>query len=116
MLKNKFIFLFFLTLKLQASEFASLYFQGNCITCHHKTLSISAPSMLLVQQRYKRAFIEKKDFISYLSKWVQKPNKETSIMLDMIEKYGLMPELVFSQELLEDIASYIYDTNFSTLK
>lgn len=46
-----------------------------------------------------------------MSEWVLKPNKETSIMHDMIDEYELMPELAYDRDTLEKIAEYIYETD-----
>ena len=48
-----------------------------------------------------------------MSKWVKKPSKDTSLMVDAISKYSLMPELAFEIETLKEITTYIYDTNFT---
>ena len=90
------------------NSYGELLFNGNCITCHHKTKSISAPSIKIIVSRYKDAFSEKSDFVSYMSSWVLKPNAKTSIMEDMIIKYELMPELGYDKDTLEKIASYLY--------
>jgi hypothetical protein len=34
-------------------------------------------------------------------------------MQDAIAKYELMPQLSYEKDVLEDIAAYIYDTDFS---
>ncbi len=48
-----------------------------------------------------------------MSSWVLKPKEETSIMLDMIKKYELMPELGYDKDTLEIISSYLYDMKFN---
>lgn len=48
-----------------------------------------------------------------MSQWVVQPKTETSMMHDAIEKYKLMPLLGYEVTTIEDIAVYIYDTNFS---
>lgn len=48
-----------------------------------------------------------------MSKWVQYPKKETSIMKDAIIKYELMPELGFDLDTLEQISEYIYESDFT---
>ncbi len=112
--KNRFILLLFLILSsLNADSIGSLLFHGNCITCHHETQTISAPSMVNVREHYKRAFSKKEDFVKYMSKWVANPNPETSIMLQDIDKHGLMPHLGFEEEALKEIVEYIYDTDFT---
>ena len=95
-----------------ANNYNELLFNGNCVTCHFKNRSVSAPSIKLVKQRYISAFPNEKDFINYMSKWVIKPNSETSLMRNSIKKYELMPELGFQIETIKEISQYIYRTDF----
>lgn len=90
----------------------ALLFNGNCITCHHETLSISAPSIREIVIHYKTAFPLKEDFVHYMSVWVKKPKEETSIMLDAVNTYELMPDLSYEISTLEEIASFLYDKDF----
>jgi cytochrome c551/c552 len=107
------LFILFILTHLQADTLDSLLFHGNCVTCHYKNEEKSAPSMYEVRKRYKTAFPNKKDFTFYMSQWVKHPNEKTSIMYDAIKKHGLMPQLGYEQEVLKDITSYIYETNFT---
>ena len=100
-------------LSLQANDMGALLFHGNCVTCHYELESKSAPAMIEVRKRYKSAFPRKKDFVKYLSEWVYNPSAETSIMQDAIEKYELMPQLAYEKDVLQEIAAYIYDTDFT---
>ncbi len=68
--------------------------------------------MLEIRKRYISAFPNEKDFISYMSTWVQLPKKETSLMHDAIAKYKIMPELIFDKETLKQISQYIFETEF----
>jgi len=110
--KHLLISLFFTCGFLEASQNSALLFHGNCTTCHFETKAVSAPSMMEVRKRYLSAFPQKKDFIVQMSNWVKNPNEERSIMLDAIKKYELMPNLAFEKDVLEDIAGYIYETDF----
>jgi len=112
MQKNKLFFFLLFSSNIFAVEYGELFFQGNCKTCHHKTKSISAPSMKLIQDTYKRAFPSQKEFVKYMSNWVAHPNTQTSLMHQAIQKYSLMPELVFDKETLQTISRYIYNTKF----
>jgi len=112
MLVNRFLLSLLFSSCIYASDDGLLLFNGNCVTCHHSTKSISAPSMMEVQKNYKRAFSKKEDFVNYMSKWVIKPNQEASIMLDAVDKYSLMPELAFEIEVIKEISSFIYETDF----
>lgn len=98
---------------LYGGDMRALLFHGNCVTCHHETKAISAPSVEEFKTHYLRAFPLKKDFVAYMSTWLLHPKEETSIMLQAIKKYALMPELAFELSTLEEIAAYIYDTNFN---
>jgi hypothetical protein len=96
-----------------ADNVGSLLFNGNCLTCHNETKTISAPSVLEFKDRYLNAFSTKEAFVSYMSKWVKNPDEKTSLMQDAIKKHGLMPELGFDMQTLIDISVYIYETDFN---
>ena len=98
---------------LEADSLGSLLFHGNCTACHKEVKAVSAPSVMEFRLNYRRAFPKKEDFIEYMSEWVKHPNPESSIMLDAIKKYELMPELGFEKSTLEIISEYIYETNFT---
>lgn len=104
------LLLLILSLKLFASSYGELLFNGNCVTCHSTNeLNKSAPTIIEIQESYKSAFPLKKDFVSYMSTWVLNPNDESSLMHDSIKKYKLMPFLGYDKETLEEISTYIYD-------
>lgn len=110
-MKN-FIFLAFI-LTSAFCNYKQLLFNGNCITCHKvDNLNKSAPTIQELKQRYISAFPKKEDFVEYMSTWVVKPDENTSLMLDAIEKYKLMPELAFDKATLEEIAEFIYENDF----
>jgi len=118
MLENR-VFLGFLTTlgltlsSLEAGSLGSLLFHGNCIACHKEVKAVSAPSVMEFRLNYLRAFAQKEDFVEYMSKWVEHPNTESSIMKDAIKKYEIMPELGFEKSTLKIISEYIYETDFS---
>ncbi len=114
MLKNKLIVILLLGfVHLNAASLGSLLFHGNCVTCHFELKDDSAPAIITVRENYLRAFPKKDDFVNYLAKWVTTPNAETSIMLDAVKKYELMPTLGYEESTLKIIAEYIYDTDFT---
>ena len=107
------LFIILITTYLNAN-YQELLFNGNCVTCHRTdNLNKSAPTIMEIQKRYKDAFPNKKDFISYMSKWVYKPDEKTSIMQDAINTYKLMPELAYDMDTLKEISSYIYENDFN---
>jgi len=114
MIKSSYAFvLSFFCVSLNGDSLGSLLFNGNCATCHFKTKTVSAPSMMEVRENYRRAFSDKKEFVKYMSAWVANPSKERSIMLQAIDKHGLMPHLGFEAEALKETVEYIYDTDFT---
>ncbi len=96
-----------------AQKLGGLFFSGNCITCHHPTKTISAPSVVELKKRYMHAFKTKEEFVSYMATWVKKPTQDGSLMHDAIAKHGLMPELAYDEETLKSICEYIYETDFT---
>ena len=111
---QKLLLLFFTFVSLDAADnMGALLFHGNCTTCHNELQNKSAPAMIEVRRRYMQAFADKKDFVKYLSEWVHDPDAKKSIMQDAIAKYELMPQLSYEKDVLEDIAAYIYDTDFT---
>ncbi len=90
-------------------EAASLLFNGNCATCHFTHKAVSAPSVDEIRARYLQAFPTKTEFVAYMTNWVTNPKKETSLMHDKIEKYGLMPQMAFEKDVVKEIAEYIYN-------
>ncbi|QOY55832.1 cytochrome C [Candidatus Sulfurimonas marisnigri] len=92
---------------------SSLLFNGNCITCHKETQTISAPSVVKFKEVYKSAFPVKKEFVNYMSSWVLNPKEETSLMHHSIQKHGLMPNLSYDLDTLREISAYIYETDFT---
>ncbi len=108
-----FLIILIFIINLQATNYKSLLFHGNCVTCHFETKAVSAPSVIEFQKQYKLAFPNRDDFVDYMAKWVQHPNPTTSLMDGAIKKYELMPELGFDLYTLEQISEYIYDTDFT---
>lgn len=98
---------------LSAASLGETLFNGNCVTCHSTTTPNSAPSIQEVQQRYKKAFESKEQFVSFMANWIIKPDAKTALMPEAIPKYGLMPLLGYDKETLTEIATYLYDAKWS---
>ncbi|MDB2405534.1 cytochrome C [Arcobacteraceae bacterium] len=108
-----YLLLFIFVLNLEANNYKSLLFHGNCTTCHFEHKAVSAPSITELKKQYLSAFPNRNDFVDYMSRWVQHPNPQTSLMNNAIKKYELMPELGFDLDTLKKISEYIYDTDFT---
>ena len=111
-MKKIFLLCTLFIVKLYSFDIGETLWQGNCITCHHPTKSISAPSAKEIKQRYLTVFPQKEDFVAFMAQWVHNPQSKTSIMDDAIKKYGLMPQMAFPLDTTTDIAKYLYKTEF----
>jgi mono/diheme cytochrome c family protein len=101
-----------LSLYMYAISLGETLFNGNCVTCHKIDTPNSAPTIGEIQMRYKKALPTQENFVGFMARWVQKPDAKTALMPEAISHYGLMPELGFDQETLEEIARYLYQTKF----
>lgn len=109
----KSILLLLLFSSLLFSSYEELLFNGNCIACHKLKDEKTAPSIRKIVLNYKNAYPKKSDFIEAMSLWVLVPKEETSLMHNAIRKYKLMPELAYRKDVLEEIASYLYELDFN---
>ncbi len=86
-----------------------------CMICHklaptHDSL-LAAP-MRGIQRNYKEKFVTKEEFIKAVVDWASHPDSTNSAMEGAIEQFGVMPNLYFSKEELQEIANYMYDADF----
>jgi len=87
--------------------------ESNCFSCHSPNAKGSnrvAPPMFAIKKHYIGDGIDKEQFTGSLIKYINDPSEENSVMPGAIEKFGVMPKMEFSNEQLEQIANYIYET------
>ena len=53
------------------------------------------------------------EFVKAVVEWIEKPALENSRMPGAVKNYNTMPKLGYSKKDVEEIASYIYRTNFA---
>jgi cytochrome c551/c552 len=98
-----------------ANPLGEMFFEGNCVTCHHPTEAISAPSALQIQTQYKAALPSKKAFTAFMVQWIQNPDPATALMPEAIKQFDIMPgNLGYDTTTLEEIATYLYDVRFES--
>lgn len=88
--------------------------ESNCFSCHSANSSQEsgvAPSMKKVKLAYLENNITLEQFSNSLINAVQNPSVENSKMPDAIQQFGLMPKMNFTKAQLNDIATYLYNTN-----
>jgi len=101
-----------LSLTMYAISLGETLFNGNCVTCHKIDTPNSAPTIVEVQARYKKALPSKEAFVTFMAKWVEKPEAKTALMPEAIAQFGLMPELGFDNETLREIGLFLYEKRF----
>ncbi len=101
-----------LSLTMYAISLGETLFNGNCVTCHKIDTPNSAPTIGEIQMRYKKALLTKEAFVTFMAKWVEKPDAKTALMPEAISQYGLMPELGFDHETLREIGLFLYEKKF----
>lgn len=84
-----------------------------CKACHDDTLNPpQAPPMFGVQRRYKQQFESQQEFVDAIVKFVTLPTESEALMKGPVKKLGLMPGLPLGDDMLSEIATYIYEENF----
>lgn len=87
--------------------------EENCFSCHSPNKSLNnrvAPPMEAIKRHYITSNTTEEDFTSDLIAFLNDPKIETSKMPGAIKKFGLMPKMGFNEEQLQDIATYIFNT------
>jgi len=100
------------SVSLYAAPSGETLFQGNCVTCHDHTKTLSAPSIKEIQARYKSVFHTKEAFVSFAVRWLNAPEAKSAILQDAVKKFELMPTIGVDQESLKAIAEFLYDGSF----
>jgi cytochrome c553 len=88
-------------------------FANFCLSCHNSETpheSRIAPPMIAIQKHYLRQDTSEQEFITAITDFVLKPNKDNSRMPGAVRKFGLMPDLGLTADLVKPIASFLYRT------
>lgn len=86
--------------------------ETQCYICHNpKTAqsSMIAPPMIAIKKRYTAFNATKEEFAKSMVNWFKNPNEKNSKMPGAIIKFGVMPNLSYPIETIEEIADYMYD-------
>lgn len=87
--------------------------EANCFSCHSPNAGHEdriAPPMEAVKRHYITENTTQEEFVEALTRFVENPSEDLSRMPGAIRRFGLMPKMNFSQEQLQAIAHYIYQT------
>ena len=84
-----------------------------CMSCHNPELTPAlAPPFFGVQNRYTREYSDKAEFISAIVNWVKQPTMDKALMRRPVRELGLMPAMPLPDEMLVQIAAYLYEKEF----
>lgn len=85
-----------------------------CYACHNTAGGQGnrlAPPMEAVKRRYMMSYNKEKEFVAAFSSYVLSPSEENSLMRGAVNRFGVMPEMAYTKEDLEAIASYVFNND-----
>lgn len=94
--------------------------QQKCFICHFpvpdpaRKSEMIAPPMLRVQEHYKPADPDKKEFVAAIKAWVKQPSEDKIQMPGAARKFKIMPYLNYPEDEIQLIAETLYDVDFGT--
>ncbi len=87
--------------------------KNQCYICHSPVSvshdSIIAPPMAAIKMRYSMSYKSQEEFVSAVTDWVLNPAQEHALMRGAIAQFEVMPKLLYTEENLKKIATYIYE-------
>lgn len=97
-------------------EKGGMLFQEHCASCHGGDTTPSerlAPPVMGIRNHYLPVYTTQTDFTAAIVRWVKAPNTNDTLMPGAIERFKLMPALDLDDEVIEDIAAFIYSGQFA---
>lgn len=83
-----------------------------CYACHSPTGSEemqAAPPMIAVKRRYMMGNPSQEDFAQSMLEFVKNPTDKNAIMRGAVDRFGVMPKMVFGDEKMLKIADFLYN-------
>ncbi|MCR8668656.1 hypothetical protein NO995_13255 [Aestuariibaculum sp. M13] len=87
-----------------------------CYACHDATTSHDnriAPPMIAIKTHYISDNTTKEEFTNDMLVWMKKPSEDISKMPGAIERFGVMPVMVFPDRVIKQISEYMYDNDIA---
>jgi len=92
-----------------AEQSGEALFKQHCQACHATQGPAQlAPPIFAVRNHYLQAGEDKHVFIEAVVAWVKQPDEQRSRMPGALARFGLMPKLVVDEQVVRQIAEYIY--------
>lgn len=86
-------------------------FQKNCMSCH-ATGPTGNTSVAPTIDRVAESYLENNrtfdSFHNAFTQFVESPSKQSSLMLESVDQYGLMPNMNYSAEVVEAVSYYLF--------
>lgn len=86
--------------------------ETHCYICHSPTASEEvriAPPMIAIKKHYIDNDTSKESFKYDLQAWVNNPTNENAKMFGAVQRFGVMPKVVYPEETINQIADYIFE-------
>ena len=99
--------------QIQQDSIAKQLVEQKCNVCHAlgKTeQTIIAPPLFAVRRQYMKFSMDKEDFITTMTDYVNNPQADKSLMKPAVEQFNVMPKQVLKPEELTMIVNYLYHT------
>ncbi len=85
-------------------------FIENCSVCHSiAPPPKSAPPIMPLASRYHMKFKTKKEGVDHLVAYMKSPNKEKSVDVQAVTRFGLMPAISMADADLRVVAEWVWD-------
>lgn len=92
-------------------------FITRCSICHQMSPPpTNGPPARGIARHYILEYPEKKDFKQAIKNFLNKPSQEKAIFSHAVERWGLMPQMVFDPDEIDAITEWLYDSMASPLK
>ncbi len=94
------------------AEKGKTYFSA-CLACHDETRNPPlGPPMYGVKNRYMKMTRDKSEFVAAVTSFTAAPDESKVQMREAFSKLGLMPAMPLPEEMLNSIATYMFETTF----
>jgi cytochrome c553 len=93
--------------------------ETTCYTCHSpQNEDVKggkvAPPMFAVKSHYSEDGLEEEEFIELWKNYLNNPVEENTRMPGAVKKFGLMPNLGLSEEQIDAVAYYVFNTEIES--
>ncbi|MCB1755185.1 MAG: hypothetical protein KDJ38_06670 [Gammaproteobacteria bacterium] len=86
---------------------------STCTVCHDADRQPPlGPPLFGVKNRYLRMYPDRDSFVAAIREWATEPSESKALMREPLRQFGLMPPMPLPEDMLNNIASFIFETDF----